>query len=562
MLGFDEKASVDGEIIAQLKERFSTAKRSEKVQILTVLPQSWSIRKIQSEFGAPNFTVRKAKALFAANGILATPNPKPGQSLSLETQDLVVNFYESDDNSRMMAGKKDCISVRRPQGTVTMQKRLVLTNLSELYQLFKQRYPEVKVGFSKFAKLCPPYCVLAGASGTHSVCVCTIHQNVKLLFESIKLYDLETTDGLSVQSYQHCIAQAVCNPPMPSCYLGICEQCPGYSSVQTLLQNLFDDNMIDTVTFKQWVSVDRSSLETFSKTADEFVDFFCDKLLALIPHSFIAVQQSSYFSECKSHLKKGEVVVQADFSENYAFILQDSVQGFHWNNSQATVHPFVVNYNHSQKEHHISFVVISDCLQHDTVAVYLFQKKLIMFLKEALPFQLKKIIYFSDGAASQYKNRKNFSNLCHHELDFGIKAEWHLSATSHGKGACDGLGGTVKRLAARASLQRPYQEKIMTPLQLYDWARTSLKAIQFSYCTCSEYSEVKEQLEIRFANSRTITGTRQYHSFIPVSSEVLQVRNFQHQLHSKKKESASETVNWIQRPFLDMLLVLTIINGG
>ena len=114
--------------------------------------------------------MRKAKAFVAANGILATPNPKPGQSLPLETQDLVVNFYESDNNSRMMAGK-DCLSVRRPQGRVTMQKRLVLTNLSELYRLFKQRYPEVKVGFSKFAELCLPYCVLAGASGTHSVYV-------------------------------------------------------------------------------------------------------------------------------------------------------------------------------------------------------------------------------------------------------------------------------------------------------------------------------------------------------------------------------------------------------
>ena len=34
--------------------------------------------------------------------------------------------------------------------------------------------------------------------------------------------------------------------------------------------------------------------------------------------------------------------------------------------------------------------------------------------------------------------------------DFGVKAEWHFSATSHGKG----LGGTVKQLTARASLQR------------------------------------------------------------------------------------------------------------
>ena len=27
-------------------------------------------------------------------------------------------------------------------------------------------------------------------------------------------------------------------------------------------------------------------------------------------------------------------------------------------------------------------------------------------------------------------------------------------ATSHGKGPCDGIGGTVKRLATKASLQR------------------------------------------------------------------------------------------------------------
>ena len=70
-----------------------------------------------------------------------------------------------------MPGKKDYVSVRRPQGRVIMQKRLVLANLRELYHLFKDRHPVVKVGFSKFAELRPPHCVLAGASGTHSVCV-------------------------------------------------------------------------------------------------------------------------------------------------------------------------------------------------------------------------------------------------------------------------------------------------------------------------------------------------------------------------------------------------------
>ena len=114
----------------------------------------------------------------------------------------------------------------------------------------------------------------------------------------------------------------------------------------------------------------------------------------------------------------------------------------------------------SGEERHLSFVIISGCLQHDTIAVFQFQSSLLSFLKETLPCKPKKIIYFSDGAASQYKNRKNFLNLCHHENDFGVKAEWHFSATSHGKGACDGVGGTVKRLAAKASLQKPFDNQV------------------------------------------------------------------------------------------------------
>jgi len=76
-------------------------------------------------------------------------------------------------------------------------------------------------------------------------------------------------------------------------------------------------------------------------------------------------------------------------------------------------------------------------------------------------------MYFTDGVASQYKNKSNFLNLAYHLDDFGIDAEWHFFATSHGKSSCDGVGGTVKRSAARASLQRPHDNQIMT---LYDWA--------------------------------------------------------------------------------------------
>ena len=60
---------------------------------------------------------------------------------------------------------------------------------------------------------------------------------------------------------------------------------------------------------------------------------------------------------------------------------------------------------------------------------------------------LENIKYFSDGAAGQYKNYKNMLNLTCHNQDFDVNAEWHFFATSHGKSPCDGIGGTVKRLA-------------------------------------------------------------------------------------------------------------------
>ena len=74
--------------------------------------------------------------------------------------------------------------------------------------------------------------------------------------------------------------------------------------------------------------------------------------------------------------------------------------------------------------HHLSYMIISDCLHHDTISVFLFQKCFIAFLKAFLcgENQLKKIKYFSDGASSQYKNQKNFHNLFLHESDFRIPA--------------------------------------------------------------------------------------------------------------------------------------------
>ncbi len=133
----------------------------------------------------------------------------------------------------------------------------------------------------------------------------------------------------------------------------------------------------------------------------------------------------------------------------------------------------------------------------------------------------KKIIYFSDGAdgaASQYsipvqKSKKLPQPMPQRRL-------WYVSWVAffgHLTRKRRGLGGTVKRLAARVSLQ---SDQIMT---LFDWACTNIQAANFGYCSNEDYQEK------RFQNSR---GTRKLHSFVPVSNTKVKVRNY----------SASKTV--------------------
>ncbi|KAJ8030181.1 hypothetical protein HOLleu_26513 [Holothuria leucospilota] len=63
----------------------------------------------------------------------------------------------------------------------------------------------------------------------------------------------------------------------------------------------------------------------------------------------------------------------------------------------------------------------------------------------------------------QCDDLKNIEEIaCKQWADCGLAAEWNSFATSHGKSVCDGIGGTVKRLVTKASLQHPYSDQILT----------------------------------------------------------------------------------------------------
>ena len=545
----ENKARNFGRLMNLMKEKLAgkSLKVYQKIQILTLAPKDWSREKVASFFSCSEYQVREARALVKEKGILAIPEAKRGRPLSKEVEDSVKLFYEDDEYSCQMPGARDCVSIAR---NVHKQKRLLLCNLRELHQAYKEKYPHHKVGFSKFCQLRPKWCVTVSSAGTHSVCVCTIHQNAKLMVDAFcnainksiqqeerayikemsqlkegEKYDEDKDFSLHNITYKELLDMVVCDSEKMECMVHRCDKCPTFTALETFLKSKLEEYEItDEIKFSQWDSTDRTTLRTQVAEVDEFVDLLVYSIDSLSTHSFVARSQSRQLKAEKEKLDKDTCIILLDFAENYHYLVQDEVQGFHWNKDQFTLHPAVLYYrNEAGEVVHSCFSFISDDLNHDTSFVYRLQELLCNFLRETMP-NIKTIKYWSDGCAGQYKNYKNMINLCMHQEDFGLNATWSFFATSHGKSPCDGVGGTVKRKIARCSLQRPVNDQILTFSAVEKFCSEHLTTIKFFSIYKSEMVLVRETLEERYKKGSTIPGTRSCHHFVPISTTAVKAK--------------------------------------
>ena len=88
---------------------------------------------------------------------------------------------------------------------------------------------------------------------------------------------------------------------------------------------------------------------------------------------------------------------------------------------------------------------------------------------------------------------------------------------------CDGIGGTVKHLAARASLQHTTENHILTPTQLFDWCSKNINGVKFFFISSATITEHATLLKDRFEKQSTMPGTRDNHQFVPLSNTELKV---------------------------------------
>eukprot|EP00795_Rhopilema_esculentum_P010668 gene10668-biopygen13164 len=158
------------------------------------------------------------------------------------------------------------------------------------------------------------------------------------------------------------------------------------------VDNIFAEEEDYSITFNQWTSTDRAKLIKQTAPLSDFIELVAKKLDKITVHWFIARTQGK---QCKEDLKESEVIVLVDFAENYKFLVQDEIQGYHWNKSQCTLHPAVVytKKNGQLEDHSICF--ISDNLYHNVDMVYQILKETSKHIIESINPQVKSVNYFS-----------------------------------------------------------------------------------------------------------------------------------------------------------------------
>lgn len=392
----------------------------------------------------------------------------------LAKKEIVFNFLNREDNAREMPGKND----KKKVGKDIKQKKVLTDSMRNLFFKFKSENPHVKIGLSSFCRMRPKNFSTAKYLSKNR-CLCQKHQNMALLLKAAR------AAGLKVSK----------NP----------------EEFNREEQDVNFELITDTkVKVSQWKRVEIKGKmkmkiieEEISK--EDFIIFFMEHRKQFREHVTRMLIQYDAVRYTKENLPNNDILVQMDFAENYSCCNADEIQSAYFNPTQVTLHPLVVYFKDDITHNllHKSFIVVSEDIGHNSGNVFTYLTKVMPMLKEIKP-NLHTVHYWTDSPTSQYRNKSIFSVVAKHKSIFGCFATWNYFECGHGKGPCDGLGGTSKRMADQAAKQGA---KIQDAYDYFNWADKASKAIKYVLCTPSEVEKGKEWLD-NISASEPLKGVR------------------------------------------------------
>ncbi|KAI8514059.1 hypothetical protein Bbelb_083830 [Branchiostoma belcheri] len=254
---------------------------------------------------------------------------------------------------------------------------------------------------------------------------------------------------------------------------------PDPEKVASVVSNLPQDGKIK---YEEWKRVEVDGKKKIKIVTSEVdTTTFCDKFKEEVPmfrqHVAHANEQYSQLKRLKENLDQHNIVIQMDFAENYKVKSNDEIQSAYWNCDMVTLHPTVVYFKSEDGElQHESICIVFDEMGHNSATVFAILQRVVPEVRHP---DVKYIHYWTDSPSSQYRNKTMFSVISEHEALFGIPACWNYFEAGHGKGPCDGIGGTAKRMADQAvTIQGT---TIQDAHEFYMWA-SQLEKSAISYC--------------------------------------------------------------------------------
>lgn len=229
-------------LLTELSAKFPIqVSKIDKYKVLTSIPKRFSIPEVQRRTGCSHHMAKTASALKNTEGAFSWPAPKQGKPMDQEHVELITKFYTADENSR--ASPNETLFVKVAGERVKVEKRRIMHNLNDMFQLFQKEYPQVKVSLSKFCKLRPKNCIWPGLRGQHITCVCETHQNFGFLLEAVEC-DLKIGEFC-----RKAVCEAAEGELNGDCYLGLCSKCP---NKEFLAETVRPVKKEDVVSSTQW----------------------------------------------------------------------------------------------------------------------------------------------------------------------------------------------------------------------------------------------------------------------------------------------------------------------
>ncbi|XP_034093341.1 uncharacterized protein LOC117560540 [Gymnodraco acuticeps] len=302
-----------------------------------------------------------------------------------------------------------------------------------------------------------PFWVVNRTLADRQTCLCKVHENLSFLAE--KLHTLKLIRSVDMEDLTSSIS---CNPNSKDSMYNECPHCKGQEFAIAA-----EVNLQANVELTQWSTEtvirekknkdgkkDKVPMKiTVKKKKDivlaDLLEMFQGQLRHFKRHTFNIKSQFTHYRELRKSMTNQECLIHVDFLENYSCKLAAEIQAMHLapNQKQATLHTGILHVGGTAE--HMCFGTISASKEKGPPAIWAHLSPILDEVKASYP-SVEVVHFFSDGPCTQYRQKGNFFLLSTELMNRGFKrGTWNFFEASHGKGAPDGVGGLLKRMADR-----------------------------------------------------------------------------------------------------------------